>query len=230
MVGFPLLLVPLAVYNIIAFLMPGVSFTDPLIEADLAVGRTVADHAQRHAARRRRAAVAARGHQGRAPRREISHRPSAVADRVRRRRRRIRALAEIRQLDLLPADAAGAGRFHFRNCVAHPPPCGNCACCARPERQQAAARGTARPRLPCSPHSRLEPAPVAAPAPAAPPPAAPVPSATSVAESVLLDPSAPKPTVAFAGPAAGRPPAIGSAAALLKTSPRKCSSWFLVCA
>jgi hypothetical protein len=40
------------------------------------------------------------------------------------------------------------------------------------------------------PAPRPEPAPVAAPAPA------PVPPATSVAESVLLDQSAPKPTVA----------------------------------
>jgi hypothetical protein len=30
MVGFPLLLIPLAIYNIIVFLMPGVSFTEPL--------------------------------------------------------------------------------------------------------------------------------------------------------------------------------------------------------
>ena len=32
MVGFPLLLIPLAIYNIIVFLMPGVSFTDPLVK------------------------------------------------------------------------------------------------------------------------------------------------------------------------------------------------------
>ncbi|KWV53051.1 hypothetical protein AS156_08695 [Bradyrhizobium macuxiense] len=38
MVGFPLLLIPLAVYNIIAFLMPGVSFTDPLIKLTLMSG------------------------------------------------------------------------------------------------------------------------------------------------------------------------------------------------
>ena len=31
MVGFPLLLIPLAIYNIIVFLMPGVSFADPLV-------------------------------------------------------------------------------------------------------------------------------------------------------------------------------------------------------
>jgi hypothetical protein len=38
MVGFPLLLIPLAVYNIIVFLMPGVSFTDPLLELTLMSG------------------------------------------------------------------------------------------------------------------------------------------------------------------------------------------------
>ena len=35
MVGFPLLLIPLAIYNIIVFLMPGVSFTDPLVKLTL---------------------------------------------------------------------------------------------------------------------------------------------------------------------------------------------------
>ncbi|WP_454616078.1 hypothetical protein [Bradyrhizobium cenepequi] len=35
MVGFPLLLIPLAVYNIIVFLMPGVSLTDPLLTVTL---------------------------------------------------------------------------------------------------------------------------------------------------------------------------------------------------
>jgi hypothetical protein len=38
MVGFPLLLIPLAVYNIIVFLMPGVSFTDPLFKLTLLSG------------------------------------------------------------------------------------------------------------------------------------------------------------------------------------------------
>src|SRR6267154_5507785 len=38
MIGFPLLLIPLAVYNIIVFLMPGVSFTDPLIKLTLISG------------------------------------------------------------------------------------------------------------------------------------------------------------------------------------------------
>jgi hypothetical protein len=38
MVGFPLLLIPLAVYNIIAFLMPGVSFADSLVKLPLVSG------------------------------------------------------------------------------------------------------------------------------------------------------------------------------------------------
>jgi hypothetical protein len=38
MVGFPLLLIPLAIYNIIVFLMPGVSFADPLLNLTLMSG------------------------------------------------------------------------------------------------------------------------------------------------------------------------------------------------
>jgi hypothetical protein len=38
MVGFPLLLIPLAIYNIIVFLMPGLSFTDPLVRLTLMSG------------------------------------------------------------------------------------------------------------------------------------------------------------------------------------------------
>jgi hypothetical protein len=38
MVGFPLLLIPLAVYNIIVFLMPGVSFADPVVKLTLTSG------------------------------------------------------------------------------------------------------------------------------------------------------------------------------------------------
>ncbi|MCK1745982.1 hypothetical protein IVA80_35780 [Bradyrhizobium sp. 139] len=40
MVGFPLLLIPLAVYNIIAFLMPSVSFTDVLFNVPMVSGET----------------------------------------------------------------------------------------------------------------------------------------------------------------------------------------------
>ena len=38
MVGFPLLLIPLAIYNIIVFLMPTVSFTEPLVKVTLMSG------------------------------------------------------------------------------------------------------------------------------------------------------------------------------------------------
>src|SRR5215475_10603451 len=38
MVGFPLLLIPLAVYNIIVFLMPTVSFTDVLFKVPMITG------------------------------------------------------------------------------------------------------------------------------------------------------------------------------------------------
>ena len=38
MVGFPLLLIPLAIYNIIVFLMPGVSFGEPLLKLTLMSG------------------------------------------------------------------------------------------------------------------------------------------------------------------------------------------------
>nr|WP_291862984.1 hypothetical protein [Bradyrhizobium sp.] len=38
MIGFPLLLIPLAIYNIIVFLMPGVSFADPIVRLTLLSG------------------------------------------------------------------------------------------------------------------------------------------------------------------------------------------------
>jgi hypothetical protein len=38
MVGFPLLLIPVAIYNIIVFLMPGVSFVDPVAKLTLISG------------------------------------------------------------------------------------------------------------------------------------------------------------------------------------------------
>jgi hypothetical protein len=38
MIGFPLLLIPLAIYNIIVLLMPGVSFADPLVRLTLISG------------------------------------------------------------------------------------------------------------------------------------------------------------------------------------------------
>src|SRR3979490_398291 len=37
-IGFPLLLIPLAIHNIIVFLMPGVSFADPVLKLTLMSG------------------------------------------------------------------------------------------------------------------------------------------------------------------------------------------------
>jgi hypothetical protein len=37
-IGFPLLLIPFAIYNIVAFLMPGVSFTEPVIAVPMLSG------------------------------------------------------------------------------------------------------------------------------------------------------------------------------------------------
>jgi hypothetical protein len=38
MIGFPLLLIPLAIYNIVVFLMPGVSLTEPLVKLTMVSG------------------------------------------------------------------------------------------------------------------------------------------------------------------------------------------------
>ena len=118
MVGFPLLLIPLAIYNIIVFLMPGVSFADPLVKLTVDVGRRVAADAERYPSRARYSVAAVRGHQGRASRLQISHRSSAVVDRVRRCGCRIPAVAAVRHLGLFPADAARAGGFPVGHCAA----------------------------------------------------------------------------------------------------------------
>lgn len=194
MVGFPLLLVPLAVYNIIAFLMPGVSFTDPLIRLTLLSGEqwqiTLSDM------------LLAAGVL------------LLLLEVIKGARPGAKYLTD-HLLSLIVFGAAAAEFVLW-------PKFGNSTYCLltllalvdfisgialRTRRRAAIATATPapsvskpQPEVPApapavQPTSRIEPAPVAAPAPAAPPPAAPVPSATSVAESVLLDPSAPKPTV-----------------------------------
>jgi hypothetical protein len=40
LIGFPLLLIPFAIYNIVVFLMPGVSFTAPLFNINMLSGAT----------------------------------------------------------------------------------------------------------------------------------------------------------------------------------------------
>ena len=182
MVGFPLLLIPLAIYNIIVFLMPGVSFTDPLVKLTLMSGAEWPVTLSDVLLDARHPAAARRSHQGRAARREISHRPSAVADRVRRGGGRIRAVAEVRHLDLFPADGAGAGGFPVRPCLAHAAPrrCGGGAARRQEDRRKGRGAGGRTP-APIPRRQRL------------PRPAAPVPAAASVAESVLQDHPEPKP-------------------------------------
>ena len=49
LLGFPLLLIPFAIYNIIAFLMPGVSWTGALTHRAHDVRRRLDDVGRRHA-------------------------------------------------------------------------------------------------------------------------------------------------------------------------------------
>ena len=67
MIGFPLLLIPLAICNIIIFLMPGVLLTAPVFTLTLMSGVRMAGDARRHAARARHRPVAVRDHQGLRP-------------------------------------------------------------------------------------------------------------------------------------------------------------------
>ncbi|VIO80657.1 hypothetical protein CI1B_84750 [Bradyrhizobium ivorense] len=190
MVGFPLLLVPLAVYNIIVFLMPGVSFTDPLITLTLMSGAawpvTLSD------------GLLALGLF------------FLMLEVIKGARPGAKYLTD-HLLSLIVFGAAAAEFLLW-------PKFGNSTYClltlfalvdfisgiALHTRRRALApaapsarAGKAQPVPAEPPHPEPAPAPVAAPAPAAPPPAAaPVPPATSVAESVLLDHAAPKPAVA----------------------------------
>ena len=50
MVGFPLLLIPLAVYNIIVFLMPSVSLSEPVLRLTLMSGAEWPITSRRHPA------------------------------------------------------------------------------------------------------------------------------------------------------------------------------------
>ena len=168
--------------------------------------------AERRAAHARHPAAARRSHQGRAPRREISHRPSAVADRVRRGGGGIRAVAEIRHLDLFPADGTVAGGFPLRPCLANAAPCrcgGGGTCAVQPKSAEKVEAPAAEPQP--------APAPATPPAPAAPT----VPAAASVAESVLQDHPEPKPVQPAVTPEAA--PVVPEAASPKTPSPETSS-------
>ncbi|MCS3445340.1 MULTISPECIES: hypothetical protein [Bradyrhizobium] len=193
MVGFPLLLVPLAVYNIIAFLMPGVSFTDPLIRLTLLSGEqwqiTLSDMLLAAAVLLLLLEVIKGARPG--AKYLTDHLLSlivfgaAAAEFVLWPKFGNSTYGLLTLLALVDFISGIALRTRRRAVVA---PAAPSASRPQPEAPQPAPAEASAPRS--------EPAPVAAPAPAAPPPAAPVPPATSVAESVLLDQSAPKPTVA----------------------------------
>ncbi|MGX1103262.1 MULTISPECIES: hypothetical protein [Bradyrhizobium] len=190
MVGFPLLLVPLAVYNIIAFLMPGVSFTDPLIRLTLLSGEqwqiTLSDMLLAAAVLLLLLEVIKGARPG--AKYLTDHLLSlivfgaAAAEFVLWPKFGNSTYGLLTLLALVDFISGIALRTRRRAVVAPAAPSAS-----RPQPEAPPAE---------APAPRSEPAPVAAPAPAAPPPAAPVPPATSVAESVLLDQSAPKPTVA----------------------------------
>ncbi|MGY3441160.1 MULTISPECIES: hypothetical protein [unclassified Bradyrhizobium] len=193
MVGFPLLLVPLAVYNIIAFLMPGVSFTDPLIRLTLLSGEvwqiTLGDMLLAAGVLLLLLEVIKGARPG--AKYLTDHLLSlivfgaAAAEFVLWPKFGNSTYCLLALLALVDFISGIALRTRRRAVIAAPAPSVSK---AQPEAPQ--------PAPAVAPAPRVEPAPVATPASAAPPAAAPVPPATSVAESVLLDPSAPKPTVA----------------------------------
>jgi hypothetical protein len=189
MVGFPLLLIPLAVYNIIVFLMPGLSLTDPLIRLTLVSGEewqiTLSDM------------LLAAGVL------------LLLLEVIKGARPGSKYLTD-HLLSLIVFGAAAAEFVLW-------PKFGTSTYCLlallalvdfisgialRTRRRAQAipaapvARGTVFESVPAdAPYPAPTRVQAAAPVTAAPPPAAPVPPAASVAESVLLDHAAPKPAV-----------------------------------
>lgn len=190
MVGFPLLLVPLAVYNIIAFLMPGVSFTDPLIRLTLLSGEqwqiTLSDMLLAAGVLLLLLEVIKGARPG--AKYLTDHLLSlivfgaAAAEFVLWPKFGNSTYCLLTLLALVDFISGIALRTRRRAVVAAPAP--------SVSKPQPTAAEAPRPAPAVEPAPRPEPAPAATPAPAAP-----VPSATSVAESVLLEQSAPKPTV-----------------------------------
>ena len=123
MVGFPLLLIPLAIYNIIVFLMPDVSFTDPLVKLTLMSGAewtvTLSDVLLALAILLLLAEVIKGARPG--AKYLTDHLLSLIVFGA--------AAAEFvlwpkfGYLDLFPADGAGAGGFPLRPCLANAAPC-----------------------------------------------------------------------------------------------------------
>ena len=118
MVGFPLLLIPLAIYNIIAFLMRDVSFVAPLITLPLPSGTawpvTLSDILLTLGILLLLMEIVKGARPG--AKYLTDHLLSLLV--LCGAARRICAAAAIRHLDLFPADGVGAGGFLVRHCVA----------------------------------------------------------------------------------------------------------------
>ena len=153
MVGFPLLLIPLAIYNIIVFLMPGVSLAEPLVTLPLMSGAewpvTLSDMLLALGILMLLLEVIKGARPG--AKYLTDHLLSLIV--FGGCGGRIPAVAAVRHLDLFPADAAGAGGFP----VGH----GACARGAGRARHGLRSRAARRPqaeRLP-RPNPQFEPAP-----------------------------------------------------------------------
>ena len=188
MVGFPLLLIPLAIYNIIVFLMPDVSFTDPLVKLTLLSGAewpvTLSDVLLTLAILLLLAEVIKGARPG--AKYLTDHLLSlivfgaAAAEFVLWPKFGTSTYFLLTALSLVDFLSGLALRTRRRAVAAAPAP-------APPPKAE--AKAAAKVEAPAEP--RVDPAPAAAPAP--PPAASSVPPAASVAESVLKDRPEPKP-------------------------------------
>jgi hypothetical protein len=214
MVGFPLLLIPLAIYNIIVFLMPGVSFTDPLVKLALVSGAewtvTLSDVLLTLGILLLLAEVIKGARPG--AKYLTDHLLSlivfgaAAAEFVMWPKFGTSTFFLLTALALVDFLSGLALRTRRRTvAVAAPAP---------------SRKGAAKVEAP-APAPEPEPAPEPAPTPAAIPPAAAVPPAASVAESVLLDHPEPKPVHPAPTPV---PPATAPEPAAAKVPPAESPS------
>jgi hypothetical protein len=194
MVGFPLLLIPLAIYNIIVFLMPGVSFTDPLVKLTLMSGAewtvTLSDVLLTLAILLLLAEVIKGARPG--AKYLTDHLLSlivfgaAAAEFVLWPKFGTSTYFLMTALSLVDFLSGLALRTRRRAVAVAAAP-------ARPAK-------AAEPEKAEAPAPEPQPAPVAAPATPPAPAAPPVPAAASVAESVLQDPPEPKPVQPVVAP------------------------------
>lgn len=193
MVGFPLLLIPLAIYNIIVFLMPGVSFTDPLVKLTLMSGAewtvTLSDVLLTLGILLLLAEVIKGARPG--AKYLTDHLLSLIVFGA--------AAAEFVMWPKFGTSTyfllTGLALVDFLSGLA-----------LRTRRRAVAVAATPAPVRPAKAEAKVEPAtpePQPTPAPAAPS----VPAAASVAESVLLDHPEPKPVQPAVTPEAAAPPA-----------------------